>query len=512
MPHFLTRRLAGIALGLVVTGTSFAADVTGTVRARRDNRLIPLARATVIVRAADGSEVLASTKTKAKGDYAFRNLPAPRVALTVRRAGFYTHSAGGHDDRQIVLDCSTQQACLGVDFELRQGAVITGRVVDELGEPVQDVRVRAQASDNDEDTRERRGANSRSDDRGIFRLAGLQPGEYTLQTEHRRRRARAQDLPASSLVVMLAEGEELRGVELVLQEPTAEPVKSFSVSGRVTGVDLGQEGSRYLSARTFRAGGWNRWNTRVNEDGSFHLYLRAGRYRFRYAFRSYTGERGANGSVLMGSVEIDRDLTNLVLSPIPPTGVAGRLLIESGEPYDMMTLWLIDTEAGNSKRLRAEAPDYMFRLENLDPGEYRVLLAGRFGANNRFFVKEVRVGGEPSESKTVRLTAGVLEDVEIVLSADFSKIHGRVKAGLDRGELRKGAQYLVGLKGGTACAVSKLTNAAGSHSTKSRRATTRSARGKTWRGHGSTRMKLGRKPVRRCANSRWMQAAISRSI
>ena len=40
------------------------------------------------------------------------------------------HLLRQHDDRQIVLDCSVTADCIGVDFELRKGAVITGRVVD----------------------------------------------------------------------------------------------------------------------------------------------------------------------------------------------------------------------------------------------------------------------------------------------------------------------------------------------------------------------------------------------
>lgn len=432
--------LAGLAAG------SLAADLTGTVRVRRDQRLDALARVTVVAQAADGSEVLASTKTDGEGKYAFRNLPSQRVALTARRAGFYTYSAGGHADRQIVLDCSTQQDCLGVDFEMRQGAVITGRVVDELGEPVQSIQVHAEAADEDTSSRERRRGGSMSDDRGMFRVAGLDPGSYRLNTEDDERRGPGRDLSEASLEITVGDGEQLHGIELVLREPAAEPVKTFSVSGRVTGVDLPRGGVAFILAREQRFGG----SARVSEDGTFTIpALRAGQYQFRYQVQPSPGNRrGVTGAVLLGSREIRADVSGLVLSPAPPTGLEGRLVIESGEAHEVMSISLMNSERQFGMALTAEAPDYGFRREDLDPGQYRISAGRRFPGDDHLFVKEVRVGGKPSESRTVSVTEGVLQHVEIVLSADFSTIHGRVKAGLEGGELRQGAQYMVGLKEG----------------------------------------------------------------
>jgi hypothetical protein len=433
--------LAGLAAG------SLAADLTGTVRARRDQRLDALARVTVIAQTADGSGVLASTKTDGEGKYAFRNLPLPRVALTARRAGFYTYSAGGHADRQIVLDCSAQQDCLGVDFEMRQGAVITGRVVDELGEPVQAIQVHAQAADEDKSSRERRRGGSMSDDRGMFRVAGLDPGSYRLNTEDNQRRGPGRERSEASLEITVGDGEQLHGIELVLREPAAEPVETFSVSGRVTGVDLPSEGMAFISAREQRFGG----NASVSEDGTFSIpALRAGQYQFRYQVQPSPGNRrGMIDSVLLGSREIRADVSGLVLSPVPPTGLDGRLVIESGERDEIMSVSLMNSERQFGVGLSAEAPDYTFRREDLDAGQYRISVRGRgFFGNDRLFIREVRVGGKPSESGTISVSEGVIQDVEIILSADFSTIHGRVKAGLEGGELRKGAQYIVGLKEG----------------------------------------------------------------
>ena len=302
----------------------------------------------------------------------------------------------------------------------------------------------------------------------------------------------------------------MSGVELMLQEPTPESVETFSVAGRVTGVDLTKDGAHFISARARRSGR----NARVSEDGSFAISgLRPGNYLFRYNLRPGSGGgRGINDSSLLGNVDVSGDVTNLVLGPKPPTGLNGRLIIESGEPYDIMTVWLTDTEAENGESMGATAPEFTFGRKDLEPGEYRIRVSPRFRRDNRWFVKEVRVGGEPSESMTVRLTEGVVHDVEVLLSADFSTIHGCVKAGLDGSQLRKGAQYIVGLKRDGRVRTVQADQ-------RGRFSFDKVAPGEyqigAWEGMTpaeSTGTKHGRKRAQRYESFRWMREATSNSI
>jgi hypothetical protein len=43
-------------------------------------------------------------------------------------------------------------------------------------------------------------------------------------------------------------------------------------------------------------------------------------------------------------------------------------------------------------------------------------------------------------------TEGRIEEIEVVLSAEYSRVHGCVKAGREEGRVITGGQYIVGLK------------------------------------------------------------------
>ena len=433
--------LLGFLLGIPSLGLSN--DVTGVVREHRDNRLVPLARATVIARPAGGGSVYASTKTDGDGAYSLRNLPSPRIMLAAQRSGFYTHTAGGHDNRQIILDCSAAADCAGIDFELRKGAVITGRVIDEIGEPLQDVRIRVRGPESAERTREMPIIGSRSDDRGVFRVAGLEPGAYLLVAENQRRGPRASERQSTSVELQVEEGELLSGVELVV---TDSPVnfETFKVSGKLIGVKLAERGSLTVSSRTRRIGR----GAAVQQDGSFELSgLPAGEYQARYVVRSGSGERRSPSRISLGRFVVDSDRTDLALRPAAPTGIRGRIIIESGEPPETLRIRFLDQNGNWAMGAMAEGPEYEFESQDFEPGEYRAAISVGFRRSNPLFITEVRIGGEPSESKTFRVSEGVIEDIEFVLSDDFGKVHGRVKAPSDGSGLRKGAQYTVGLKG-----------------------------------------------------------------
>lgn len=438
-----TRFATSLWLLLSLPSLALSADVSGVVREHRDNRLAPLARVTVIARPAGGGQAYASTKTDGDGAYSLPNLPSPRIQLTAQRAGFYVYTAGGHDDRQIVLDCSVATDCMGVDFELRQGAVITGRVVDEIGEPLQDINVGARPPESSERTREVPRAGSRSDDRGMFRLAGLQPGGYVLTANRRRRGPGETETESSPIEIQIGEGELVGGVELIVNSSPVD-FKTFSVSGKLTGVNIEKGGSVTVHSRARRYGS----GTEVKEDGSFELRnLPEGEYEARYIVRRMSNQRRAPQRIKLSRFSLDSDRSGLVLQPVSPTGIRGRMIIESGKPDNVIRIRFLDKNGNWAMGTTAEAPDYEFESLDFEPGEYRAAVGVFFRRDDGLFIKEVRVGGEATPGALLHVREGIIEEVEFVLSNDFGKVHGRVKAPSDGSGLRKGAQYTVGLKG-----------------------------------------------------------------
>ena len=119
--------------------------------------------------------------TGADGRFAFPGLPDGSFTITATKSGYSDGASGrrrpGGSPQAVVLNAARRTADVPVRM-WKQGA-IAGTVLDEAGEAVVGVRVkllsrasrfgRAQFSD--------RGA-AMTDDRGLFRFSGLEPGDY----------------------------------------------------------------------------------------------------------------------------------------------------------------------------------------------------------------------------------------------------------------------------------------------------------------------------------------------
>ena len=222
---------------VLAAASSLAAEtsVSGRVVTRNGRRAVALARVSVIARdvSRPGNftvSIIAVTKTDDQGRYWLTGLPSARVALGVERNGYYTQKAGGHEGERIVLDCTQPEDCSEVNFEMGRAAAITGRVVDELSEPIADARLSSMPTGAQDSDFRRRAA---SDDRGVFRLANLRPGKYELRVRGSRSRRFRDALEAERTEIEVEEGDEIRGVQIILRA-RAEEQRRFQFSGRLT--------------------------------------------------------------------------------------------------------------------------------------------------------------------------------------------------------------------------------------------------------------------------------------
>ena len=122
--------------------------------------------------------------TDSNGRFAFRNLPAGSFNLVAEKAGYLEGAYGrlrpGGASQQVEMADGGRRD--GVTVRLFRPAVITGRLVDERGEPVVGAQVRVYPREL-RSGRRVLGAEGRSvvtDDRGVYRISGLTPGEYVV--------------------------------------------------------------------------------------------------------------------------------------------------------------------------------------------------------------------------------------------------------------------------------------------------------------------------------------------
>jgi hypothetical protein len=124
------------------------------------------------------------TTTDADGKYEFKELPAGRYNVSASKGSYVALQYGQRRplEQGRPLEILEAQTIEKVDFALPRGGVITGRILDEFGEPLADAQVAAQRYQNIGGRRRLvpAGRPAMTNDIGEFRLFAIPPGQYYL--------------------------------------------------------------------------------------------------------------------------------------------------------------------------------------------------------------------------------------------------------------------------------------------------------------------------------------------
>jgi hypothetical protein len=158
------------------TGT---AVIRGRITAGDTGR--PLRRARIRLTSPELPPQGLMTSTNPDGKYEIKDLPAGRYTLQVMRSGYLTLNYGQRRPLEAgkPLQVFDKQVVENIDFALPRTSVITGRVIDELNEPVASALVFAMRTTFFQGRRRMVPVTQAStDDAGQYRLTGLSPGSY----------------------------------------------------------------------------------------------------------------------------------------------------------------------------------------------------------------------------------------------------------------------------------------------------------------------------------------------
>ena len=330
--------------------------------------------------------------TDASGRYEIAQLPAGRYMVSANKLNYASVSYGqlrplGSGKR---IDVAAGQEVSRIDFKLQHAGVLSGRIVDEFGDPLAEVQVLPMRFQymNGERRLFQRSRGAITNDLGEFRLYGLPPGSYYLAATLRSFMGGDSDdrsgyaptyypgtgNAAQAQKVTIAAGQTVTGMNFALL-----PVRTMRVSGIALDAQGKPLGGAYLNAQfAMGSGGFSTQGGQIRPDGTFTINgLTPGDYSL---FSSVPG----GGEMATANVTVgDSDVTDVQLVVAKQSVVRGRVLVDdSASPPKASTLRLNASSTNNSMFMGAGnvqvKDDYTFEMK-LRPGRFVIRLQGGTG-------------------------------------------------------------------------------------------------------------------------------------
>jgi protocatechuate 3,4-dioxygenase beta subunit len=400
----------------------------------------PLRKAQVRIFASDIRENRLAT-TDADGRYEFKEVRAGRYTVSVNKGSYVGLSYGQErpTDAPKPLQILDNQTVDKLDFALPRGSVITGRVVDEYGEPISDVQIAPQRYQSIQGQRRLvpAGRQTSTDDMGEFRLFGIPPGQYYLSATWRSFNPNNEDKtayapiyfpgtdnPAQAQRITLAVGQQVSDIVMALK-----PMRATRVSGTATGSD-GRPMTGQIMVMACGGFGFNMsGGGPIQPDGTFSINgIAPGDYTLRA--QSF----GPGGPTEAASAKITatgQDISGLQLVGAKPSTASGRVVLDPAVSASLPTalqLMIMPIEPGDPSMMMGSQParladDGTFELKAW-PGRMRINM---MGMTNGFVVRAVRLNGTDITDAGVEFKAN--EDVsgfEVELTNKLTTISGLV--------------------------------------------------------------------------------------
>jgi len=463
---------------------------TGTARLR--GRVIsldsggPVRRAQVRISSQDiGSK---SAMTDAEGRYEFRDLPAGRFTLSATKAGYVTVQYGQTRPFESgkPIDLSDGQLMDKADFSMPRGSAISGRLVDEFGDPVADALVSAMRSVWSGGRRRLQptGRTAMTNDLGQFRIYGLSPGDYYVNATFRSGDMMGMEIAMSAMMgngagvagpvgsnpgsgyaptyfpgtangaeaqkLTLAVGQEAQNTDFALL-----PVKLAKITGTVVSSEGKPVEGSMINAVPRNAEGVGMMmmgsNARTDKNGNFTLLnLAPGEYTLQSrSLQIMTtgggdnmmftarigGDSGAEAET--GSLPITvsgEDLSNVVIVTAKGATAAGRVIFDDGSKPSSVTNIRVSAAPVDAEGPTVSfgggpgsvKPDGTFELKGLSGT--RIIRA--VNVPSGWMLKSVRVNGNDITDSGMDFKGGEsINGVEVTLTSKLTEVNGTVKDG-----------------------------------------------------------------------------------
>jgi hypothetical protein len=369
------------------------------------------------------------------GRFAFVGIPQGRYALMAQRRGFLTASYGEREGLSSAIVTGPGQHSDAIIFPLSPPCVISGKVVDDAGEPVAKATVQLIGSTIVSGRRRlATTAVRQTDHTGGYRFGSLPPGTYYMAVSgypwYTRINQTHGDSPprgmthagygiryhpnasdAAAAVPMLLKGGQEFTADFVLL-----PVPAVAVQ---VNVENGEGLTKQFALTTAGVAGNQVIVRQGTEAGDLYSFwgVPSGHYSLRVQASDSEHSWYARNSIDVSSTDMEVDVT-LLESP----SLAGSIAFEGGgaSPANLSVL-LLDTESDGSQALPI-GPGGKFSIPSIPPQRCRLALTGA----DEYYLKGWSIEGGRREADTLEIPEGAAVRLKLVAGKGVGRVNGTV--------------------------------------------------------------------------------------
>ena len=428
--------------------------VSGRVVTAAEGTPIKAARVGLVERDARRQTHIFAASSDSDGRFEIKKIDPGRYEFVASHAGYISqrYQSRGTGDGAI-LALAPSQEVNEVIFRLVRAAVVTGRVIDEAGDPMVGVMVSVLQKPSADDIEEAgpRGkkqelsemSSAATDDRGEYRVFGLKPGDYYIRatdTDHPpwpvtsdgvdwavRQELGGRNAPLYYPGVVQpdqAQAVSLRAGEEVQADFAMRHIKTVEISGRVVAVDGNPATHAYVDLSAPEVRDWNQMGVSTNGKGEFTI---KGVPPGSYILSAQQREEDRRYTVRQKLEVGEEKRGSITLAFARGATISGRVITASAgaNALDRIRVYLspIDDDEGIPAWAGVNK-DGSFQLKDVADGGYVLHISLM---EQGWFVKSARQGSEDVYQKGVQVEKGASGgSLEIVLGSDGAQLEGSV--------------------------------------------------------------------------------------
>jgi len=390
-----------------------------------------------------------STWTNDDGSYELNELPAGQYRVLAVKAAYPSRRYGQREDSDpgVPVDVADGQPRTHIDIVLPRNSNVTGRVVDEYGDPVENVAVALSQIKYQRGRRRLVTMSAMSgrttDDLGRYRVYAVPPGDYIVTASVGQVLAFQPSMGASGYaltyfpstsnpreaqLISVPRAQDVTGVNFVLV-----PTPTATITGRKLGSDGQPFGGSLTIAPSQRSGALatEPAGARIYDDGRFEFPNVA---PGDYVIQGDQGKTNSDGEGQFASAFVTvngSDIRDVLLQSTPGSTISGRVIFEGDGPaVQSLTIMTSRADVDRTPNSTAQADvgtDLRFTMTGIR-GPRRITV-GRLPAG--WMLKSVIANGV--DVTDMPLPFGnpdqSLADVQIVVTSQITELSGAVADG-----------------------------------------------------------------------------------